>query len=139
MPSACDALSVPDNANKNLTAPQKELLLWHQQFGHVGFGWLQWMVVPSAEGDDPCIIAKHKTTHSTKAPPCAACLFARQKQQGDGVHKVSFGDEEMIRGEDLQPGDCVSMDNCESSIKERREPGRGRDKHFAKCCGGTMF
>jgi hypothetical protein len=30
-------LSIADETNQNLTALQKELLLWHWKLGHVGF------------------------------------------------------------------------------------------------------
>ena len=39
----CDleANNVLNEDNPNLSTSQKELLLWHQRLGHVGFGWLQ--------------------------------------------------------------------------------------------------
>jgi hypothetical protein len=39
-------LNVTDATNQNLTAPQKELLGWHQKFGHAGFGWVQLLMLP---------------------------------------------------------------------------------------------
>jgi hypothetical protein len=38
-------LQVTDEANRNLTGAQKELLKWHCRLGHVGFQWLQWLFV----------------------------------------------------------------------------------------------
>jgi hypothetical protein len=37
----CSFLSVADKTNQNLTASQKELLLWHWKLGHAGFQWIQ--------------------------------------------------------------------------------------------------
>lgn len=37
-------LSVADEANhQNITAAQKELLLWHQRLAHANFQWVQWL------------------------------------------------------------------------------------------------
>jgi hypothetical protein len=39
--SAVAFLNVTDEVNQNLTASQKELLLWHWRLGHAHFQWIQ--------------------------------------------------------------------------------------------------
>jgi hypothetical protein len=33
-------LNATAETNQNMTAPQKELIGWHQKFGHAGFCWV---------------------------------------------------------------------------------------------------
>ena len=45
-PSRTDVFSlVATKTNQNLTAAQKELLLWHWKLSHIGFQWLQRLMV----------------------------------------------------------------------------------------------
>ena len=44
-----------------------------------------------------------------------------------------------IRAGDLQPGDCVSVDQYESSVRGRRPETKGRERWDYKYCGGTLF
>ena len=45
-PSRTDVFSsVAAKTNQNLTAAQKELLLWHWELSHIGFQWLQSLMV----------------------------------------------------------------------------------------------
>jgi Reverse transcriptase (RNA-dependent DNA polymerase) len=83
--------------------PRQELLLWHYQLGHVLMSKLQHM---ARQGDLPKCLA------SCPKPECAACRFGHATKvpwrvkgsQGQGQIKVC-----------TQPGQCVSVDQLEST------------------------
>ena len=83
--------SVAAKTNKNLTAAQKELLLWHWKLSHIGFQWLQSLMANPAKqfSLDNGTLAKlviiktlHHQTKTCSAPMCAAyqlaCLTRKQ-------------------------------------------------------------
>ena len=62
-----DTMSLLNEANTNLTAPQKELLLWHQRLSHAGFAWNQDLMRSGKHkvggtSTPPFIPTKHTTT-----------------------------------------------------------------------------
>jgi hypothetical protein len=72
-------LSVADKTNQNLTASQRELLLWHWRLGHANHRGIQKLFakrkLPEAEKDDltnPILQPKAPKVSSCPAPLCAA-------------------------------------------------------------------
>ena len=126
--------------NLNLTRPEKELLLWHNRMGHLGFRHVQQLM----QGDDECkpiLPTKHKTTKSITPPKCEACMYGKQKRTGAGAQRVQdISEKEMsLRRNDLKPGDCVSIDHYESTLRGRTLGSRGREPWHKRYCGGTIF
>ena len=83
---AMDALtmviSTVDEANSYLSKPEKELICWHCQLGHIGFWKVQFLmrmgVLSQSQRNRKLHMAATKIIHP---PKCAACQFGKQKQQ----------------------------------------------------------
>jgi hypothetical protein len=77
---------VGDVENENLTAPQRELLLWHWRLG-IGMQRIQSMMreqhyedhLGRTECHPPIIKTKYASTSSCKIPLCQSCLLARSR------------------------------------------------------------
>ena len=142
------ANNVLNEDNPNLSTSQKELLLWHQRLGHVGFGWLQRLMrhrtgTNDGEGYEipPCIPTTHPNTRCCQAPVCATCQYGQQRRRGDGT-RIEKRRQDLVMAlqrDHLQPGDCVSIDHYESSVRGRLPNTQGREAWHRRYCGGTIF
>ena len=134
-------LSVADETNQNLTRAQKELLIWHWKLGHAGFTWVQQLSRTERDGMEPVIKPKLTTASTCPAPLCAACLLARQTRLGAGVSKeIKDLDNEMsLKVDHLLPGQAVSMDQYQSTIRGHLAHTFGKEKDDDKYSGGTIF
>ena len=110
-------LSLIDNNNYNLTKHQKELLLWHYRLGHAGFSWIQELMREAkrevgGEPDPPVIRSRTDGAHKCEHPKCPACQLSKQhRKTPDSQRTRNVPEREMaIRRNNLQPGECVSMD-----------------------------
>ena len=80
---------------------------------------------------DPCLLAKDSAQLRCAAPMCEACELARAQRRPTRATKTTPRPEviDSIRAEDLKPGDCVSVDQYESSVRGRRLESKGREKY----------
>ena len=62
-----------------------------------------------------------------------------RRQPGTNTGALVKGKEMMLRREHLQPGDCVSLDQYESSIPGRLPHTYGKEKKDDQYNGGTLF
>ena len=134
------------DSNHNLSPGCKELLLWHNRFAHAGFSWIQDLMRPRknevGERADPGFIkARIPQAHRCAAPKCPACLLSRQhRRTPDSTRHVPNKAREMaIRTKDLNPGDCVSIDQYISGTPGRLPYTFGKEKSTAQFSGGTLF
>ena len=132
--------------NYNLTQDQKELLLWHYRLCHAGLGWIQDLMkhrkdIVGGDAEEPVILTKGKKTRSCPHPKCAACQLSKQYRKTPDSSTVHANpDREMaIRRGDLQPGDCVSMDQYVCKVPGRLPHTRGKERTENKYSGGTIF
>jgi hypothetical protein len=100
-------LNAVAETNQNMTAPQKELLGWHQKFGHAGFRWVQSLMIPRTpryrrhrDGDGllrKVVATKHNSTRTcdTATLLCTACKLARAHRRPNGVTKTVLRAHEM--------------------------------------------
>ena len=70
-------LCVTNEANQNLTAPQKELLRWHFRLGHRDMLATQHLLRGGHLGNDPVKLLAGKCA----LPKCASCQFGKQKRK----------------------------------------------------------
>ena len=72
-------LSVADARNQNLTLAQRELILWHQKWGHANFQWNQMILRGQLDGTPPLVHPKTPTASScnTSELICAACSMSK--------------------------------------------------------------
>ena len=92
-------------------------MLWHQRLGHAGFRWIQTLMrKPKHEvGDNtepPVLPTKNTSTSRCDPPRCPACQLSKAHRRYPGTQIMHKKPElEMaIRRENLNPGDCISMD-----------------------------
>jgi hypothetical protein len=141
------SLSVFDENNQNLTSAQKELLLWHSRLGHLGFEHTQRLMRPrvldpspsNAVIHEPCISPKHASAKTCKPPLCAACQIAKAKRRNSEVSTTIIKPHTHLKQDDLTPGNRVSIDQYESSVRGRLATSRGRESFGTKYVGGTIF
>ena len=140
------AFSILDQRNTNLTANQKELMLWHWRLMHAGQDWVQTlMATPKSEVGEkspaPIIPTKTYRVSSCVHPVCPACQLAKQHRRTPGhvQHQVDPDREMAIRREDLKPGDCTSMDQYVSAFPGRLATTYGKESSKEKYNGGTIF
>ena len=135
-------MSVADESNQNLTSAQNKLLLWHCKLGHANLQWIQ------TRCRDPttnhrCFILEthHDKTSSCVLPKCATCMLGTQMHHMQGTNSGALvkGKEMMLCCEHLQPGDCVSLGQYESSIPGHLPHTYGKEKKDDQYNGRTLF
>jgi hypothetical protein len=86
----------------NLSTNQKLLLKWHNRLAHTSFSHIQEL---ARQGRLPKAIA------SCNHPVCSSCQYGKAHRRPS----ASVTKAQPIDSGDLQPGDCVSVDQIESS------------------------
>lgn len=133
-------MSVTDQTNQNLRPSQKELLLLHQKLGHAGFQWCQRLCQVPHDSSRSQVFS-FKTPHvSTCDPPlCTACQLAKQHRRTPESRATSRPEPMKIRQGDLNPGDCVSLDQYISALPGRLPHTKGKEPKSERYNGGTIF
>jgi hypothetical protein len=144
--------TLTEENNQNLSPAQKELLLWHYCLGHLSFQHLQWLMRsreanPSTSLNNnlghhsiiQCIHPKHPHASSCQPPMCTSCEIARAKRCSPHATSSKHNRELILRKNDLKPGNCVSIDQYESSIRGRIPNSKGKEPFGNKYTGGTIF
>ena len=135
-------LSVADERNQNLTEAQKELLLWHQRWGHANFQWNQALLRSQQDGTPPIVHPKKPTAGScdTSGLLCAACQMSKATRRAtQEARRTSLFDSTVIRKGDLSPGQAVSMDQFMSMTPGRLPNTKGKEPDTHKFNGGTIM
>ena len=155
---------VLDKQNVNLSAAQKEVLLWHQRLCHASIRWIQLLMrdrkwLKSRTSDDalhsgpflPCLNRRGPTCDILPLK-CASCLLGKAHRRTPESHKQQVTDPDatndfrkrvdgtlpkILKRGHLHPGDCVSADHYVSSVQGRLYDSFGREKHGYSC--GTLF
>ena len=123
---------VGDDANSNLSGPQRELLLWHWKLG-ISMTRIQALMVEHEAVDmnkesvimPQVIKPTFKTTSSCPIPLCTACELARAKKRNPEVSKQKAIEEKqgILSANKYAPGDFVSMDQFVSQTTGRLPTG----------------
>ena len=139
---------VGDDANSNLSGPQRELLLWHWKLG-ISMTRIQALMVEHEAVDmnkesvimPQVIKPTFKTTSSCPIPLCTACELARAKKRNPEVSKQKAIEEKqgILSANKYAPGDFVSMDQFVSQTTGRLPTGYGRERPENRYHGGTIF
>jgi len=104
------SVSTPDN----LSAIQQKLLHKHQQMGHLNMNRLQDLARQGFLG------LSNKALANCDPPLCKACLHGKQHKR-----PTPIANQHPIDASDLLPGDCVSIDQLESTHAGRIPVYRG--------------
>ena len=91
--------------------------------------------------EPPVIPARLVSAHNCDLPQCPACRLSEAHRGSPGSQRIRARPEfEMsIRREDLQPGDCISMDQCQARVPGRLPTAHGCEPTQTKYVGGTTF
>ncbi len=139
---------VGDDANSNLTGPQRELLLWHWRLGCSMKRVQQLMVEHEAvDTSDESVIfpqvikPRFKSSSSCPIPLCTACELARAKKRNPKViqQKAIEEKEGILAANKYCAGDFVSMDQFVCRTSGRLPTGYGREGPTNRYHGGIIF
>ena len=81
---------------------------------------------------------KNKPAAFRNCPLCAACQLSKQSRRAPPRQPAPPPHLNIWRG-DLQPGDCVSIDQYKLSIPGRLPNTKGKETKKSKFNGGTIF
>eukprot|EP00956_Cyclotella_meneghiniana_P034902 scaffold109269_cov39-Cyclotella_meneghiniana.AAC.2 len=142
--------------NVNLTASQKELLLWHQRLSHVDINQVQSLLqsrshLKASDDNDnalhsgPILSAVNVgvTRCDVSKVKYAACLLAKAKRRTPdstrGYQSKPPDNEMLLKRNHLRPGQCLSCDHYVSPVKGRRVDGYGKRTKFDGYVGGAIY
>ena len=134
-------VSTVHKSNTNLTEPEKELLRWHNRFGHLAFDKIKFLL-----GLGILATAAKKGLHHTASkirpnPKCAACQFGKQAARPTPGRTTNIVKDRqgVIDAEQLLPGQRVSVDHFICSTRGRTFESRGRGSQHSMYLGGCIF
>ena len=142
-------------SNNNLTASQKELLLWHHRLSHASLHWVRLLLCPrrllstldseAALHQGPYLPVSNDFVPrdvSISHIKCAACLSSKAHVHGpatkptlspadrkaiyDRFNHGLRGHRMVLKTDDLSPGDCISADHFHSPVHGRLPNSYGR-------------
>ena len=131
-----------DEANLNLTKPEKELFHWHCCLGHIGFWKVQFLmrmgVLSQSQRNQKLHMAACKIIHP---PKCATCQFGKQKQGlSPGKQSSVIKDHDgVLKKDHLLPGQCVSVDHFVCNTKGQLYTSRGKMSPDDMYDGGCIY
>ena len=136
-----------DETNRNLSRPQKQLLLDHQRLGHIHMRRIQRLYRDNSNSDPSdetlsCLPSTFKSSGSCDAPQCLACLYAKARRRPtQSKANVPHSQAGHLTPTDrkLSLGELVSMDHFESTVRGRLWHTRGRERPEHHFVGGTIF
>jgi len=134
--------SVLRPSNLNLTGSQKELLLWHHRLGHAGLQRIQALLgQPRNEKGRQVLFPINKHVTTCEIPKCEACQYAKQKRRQPPSFKSKANPENAggLSDKILTPGQRVSCDLYESTVRGRLPHTRGKESDDSKLAGGAIF
>ncbi|KAG7345831.1 hypothetical protein IV203_033362 [Nitzschia inconspicua] len=133
--------SVLHDTNLNLTGSQKELLLWHHRLGHVAMKTIQSPLACPHDKSKPILQATRPRVTTCEPPRCEACQYAKQKRRlpSTQISRPISEREGGISRDVLDPGQLVSCDLYQSTVRGRLQHTKGHESDDMKLCGGTIF
>ena len=139
---------VGDSENKNLTSPQRELLLWHWKLGINMYRVQELMHERMFEellGQrtilPPIIKPKFLSAWNCVIPACQSCLLERARKRTPNVkHSMAIPESEgALSHNRYEIGDFVSTDQFICRTPGRLPEGYGRESKDHRFQGGTIF
>jgi GAG-pre-integrase domain len=134
-----------DQANRNLSESDKELLRWHQRLGHMAYARIRALMCFGVLGFTQSTCTLHtKTAQSRTCPLCAACQFGKQTcrivPRPQCTTAWVTNEHGVIANGDCLPGQRVSVDHFVCSTHGRRFNTRGASSNEnSMYAGGCLF
>ncbi len=134
--------------NTNLSASQRDLLLWHQCLSHDSIGWVQSLMQKkqwlTSEGNklmhsEPFIVTMNNApTCDVSHLKCAACLCAKATiKTPTSTNPHQSIKQGLLKTDDLTPGTCILADHYFSLLQGRFPHTYGCEKNGYTC--GNLF
>jgi hypothetical protein len=138
--------TVLHQSNSNLSASQKELLLWHQWLSHALINWIQTLIqdrlwLPDTDKGSHALHSdlflptkSCMPTCDTSKLKCAACLYAKASTCTPNNQPACPSPKTCILKENhLMPGNCILADHYFFSVQGRLPHIFGKEHHGYSC------
>jgi hypothetical protein len=148
-------MDVADSRNRNLTAPQQELMLWHCRFGHCAMSRVQSLFSqPTSKlglsdlgRRDSFLEARCPSLSGLRGPQIPVCSACRMGKMARAAVRSKKGRPpetdpdpvKLLSSGKVRPGAKVSMDQYISGLPGRLPHTRGRELAKDRYHGGTLF
>ena len=135
-------ISAVNEANFNLSEPEKELLRWHYRLGHMSFQKIQFLMRSGVLTKSNHNRKLHQAACSlTQLPKCAACQYGKQhRRPAPGRTSTAVRDRVgALKDGHLVPGQQVSVDHFINSTKGRLFSSAGKTIDSELYVGGCLF
>ncbi|KAI2491142.1 hypothetical protein MHU86_23428 [Fragilaria crotonensis] len=135
-------ITAVNDANFNISEPEKELLRWHYRLGHMGFQKIQFLMRSGVLTKSNNKRKLHQAACSmTNLPKCAACQYGKQhRRPTPGRTSTVVRDRAgILKDGHLVPGQQVSVDHFISSTKGRLFSSAGKSLDSELYIGGCLF
>jgi hypothetical protein len=133
-------LDVTEEMNQKLTAPQRELMLWHQKWANYDMGHVQTLFTTPR---DPALIQiiepKHDKASSCPKPKCAACCLRKTGPASAPTTQFIDTRERNLNDSVTNPGDMIHFDQYMLGLPDRLPTTFGKEKPKKRFSGGTIF
>lgn len=131
--------SVVDDENNNLSTAQKELLKWHYKLSHLGLPQVQSLF--RKQDDNDAILGSLTRSGQCDLPKCTACSLAKAHKISTNVKTTTIKSDKVgvLSRDHLRPGQLISVDQFESSVRGRLLTSKGKEKQADRYKGGTVF
>ena len=117
-----ETVNVTHTQNANLSEPEKELLRWHQRFGHIGFKTVQFLMRSGALSFTSSSRSLHTAASKIRKPPrCAACQYGKQHSRPVPAKTTRAVTDRagILSADQTRPGQRVFVDHFVCSTRGR--------------------
>ena len=135
-------ITAVNEANFNISEPEKELLRWHYRLGHMSFQKIQFLMRSGVLTKSNNKRKLHQAACSlTQLPKCAACQYGKQhRRPAPGRVSTAVRDREgALKDGHLVPGQTVSIAHFKCSTKGRLFTSAGKSLDSELYTGGCLF
>ena len=135
-------ITAVNEANFNLSEPEKELFCWHYRLGHMSFQRIQFLMRSGVLTKSNNKRKLHQAACSlTQLPKCASCQYGKQhRRPAPGRTSTAVRDRVgALKDGHLVPGQQVSVDHFINSTKGRLFSSAGKTIDSELYVGGCLF
>jgi hypothetical protein len=133
-------LNVTDEMNQNITAPHRELMLWHKKWAHCDIGRVQTLLAtPRGTSQTQLIEPRHAKASSCPKLECASCCLSKTGSTSSPTTQVFDKSERNLNDAATIPGDVIHLDQYMSGLPGRLPTTFGKEKPKKNFAGGTIF
>ena len=110
----------------------------HCKLVHCGLQWVQKLMMLGKDGQPPVIpTRKNSGAQCCDTPLCTSCQLGKRKIRPTGDKRSTERRPGVLKEGDLMPGERVSLDQYQSSVKGRLPSTKGKEKVSQMYTGGT--